>query len=166
VRPLRQGVGAAAAGQVEAGTQGLAGSRGGAPAELKGRYLAGLLLAAVAFIASGLAPAYGIAVFTFALGGIGNGLVLVHERLLLQAIVPDGLMGRVFGVRDTVQCWAFAPGFVCAGALAALLGPRGLLVAAGAGALIVCAAVVLHGTWADEGRQATRAPLRPALAES
>ena len=40
-----------------------------------------------------------IAALAFALAGFGNGLLLVYERLLIQAIVPDRLMARVFGVQ-------------------------------------------------------------------
>jgi hypothetical protein len=145
----------------------LAGSRGGSLGELKRRYLAGLALTAAAFCACGLAPVYGAAVVTFALGGIGNGLVLVHERLLLQELVPEALMGRVFGVKDSLQSWAFAPGFVCAGALVSLLGTRELFLLAGAGALLVwCAAsLALRRTWSDEPTSA-RLRIRPLLVES
>ena len=44
--------------------------------------------------------------------GYGNGLLLVYERQLIQAIVPDRLAGRVFGVKDALTAWAFAFGFL------------------------------------------------------
>jgi MFS family permease len=146
----------------------LAGSRGGTPDELKHRYLAGIALTAAAFLACGMAPTYEVALVSFALGGLGNGLVLVHERLLLQALVPDALMGRVFGVRDSVQCWAFAPGFICAGALSSLLGPRALFLLGGAGALLVWAAATygLRHTWSERGQARASAPARPLPATS
>ena len=150
------------------GAGSLAGSRGGSPAELKSRYLFGMFLAGASFLASGLAPTYVMALVAFALGGVGNGLVIVHERLLVQAVVPDELLGRVFGVRDTLQCWGFAPGFVGAGALAALVGPRPLFVIAGAGALLiwVAAAVALRNAWRSDVPATSVAQIRPALAES
>ena len=51
------------------------------------------------------------------LAGFGNGLLLVHERLLIQAVVPEHLQGRVFAVSDTVVSWAFAIAFLGAGPL-------------------------------------------------
>ena len=146
----------------------LVGAKGGTVAELKRRYLAGLALTGAAFFASGLAPAYAVALFTFALAGIGNGLVLVHGRLLFQQLVPERLLGRAFGVNDTIQCWAFAPGFVCAGVLASLFGTRTLFYLAGAGALIVwgLASLTLRRIGMDACRPRSLLPARPALAES
>lgn len=150
------------------GAGSLAGSRGGAPEDLKTRYLYGMLLAGASFLACGLAPTYGVAVAAFALGGVGNGLVIVHERLLLQAAVPDEMLGRMFGVRDTLQSWGFAPGFVGAGALAALFGPRTLFLVAGVGALLiwVVAAIALRHAWRPDIAAPPAAQIRPALAES
>jgi MFS family permease len=144
----------------------LAGSRGGTPAQLKNGFLAGMLLAGVAFLASGLAPTFGAAVAAFALGGVGNGLVIVHERLLLQAVVPDAFMGRMFAIKDTLQCWGFAPGFLGAGALAILVGPRTLFLIAGAGSLLIwlAASLALRAAW-GEGRPGAAA-LQPAFERS
>ena len=150
------------------GAGSLAGSQGGDPGDLKARYLWGMLLAGTSFVACGLAPTYSLAVAAFALGGFGNGLVIVHERLLVQAAVPDEMLGRMFGVRDTLQSWGFAPGFVGAGALAVLLGPRALFLIAGAGALLIwaVAAIALRNAWRPEMPAAPTARVRPALAES
>ena len=150
------------------GAGSLAGSRGGTPGDLKTRYLYGILLAGASFLACGLAPTYGVAVAAFALGGVGNGLVIVHERLLVQAAVPDEMLGRMFGVRDTLQSWGFAPGFVGAGALAALFGPRALFLIAGVGALLiwVVATIALRNAWQEDRASASPVAARPALAES
>ncbi len=121
----------------------LVGSKGGSVAEVGSRYLTGLLLSAVAFLAAGLAPTYVAALAAFAIGGVGNGLVMVHERLLLQQLVPDRLMGRVFGVKDAIASWAFGAGFVCAGALLPVIGTRPMFLAAGAGVLVVWGAATL-----------------------
>ncbi len=127
----------------------LAGSKGGSVNEIGSRYLAGLLLVAVAFIACGLAPGYGAALAAFAACGVGNGLVMVHERLLLQQLVPDRLMGRVFGVKDALASWAFGAGFVGAGVLLPLIDTRALFVLAGAGVLVVwcVASLALRPVW-------------------
>ena len=56
---------------------------------LKRRFLGGLALVGAGFIACGIAPAFAAAVPAFALAGIGNGLLLVYERLLIQTTVDD-----------------------------------------------------------------------------
>ena len=63
----------------------LSGAQGGAPAFLKRRYLLGGFLMALGFMTSGLAPSVAAAVVTFLAAGYGNGLLLVYERLLIQA---------------------------------------------------------------------------------
>jgi MFS family permease len=133
----------------------IVGARGGAPAELKRRYLGGILVVGLAFIASGLAPVYAFAVGSFAIAGLGNGLVMVHERLLLQSTVSDRVMGRVFAVKDFLSSWAFVISFLAAGAFAALLGTRPLFLFAGAGAVTVWAAAAagLRDAWSDEGER-------------
>ena len=128
----------------------LTGASGGEPPELKRKYLIGLLVFALGFLACGLAPAVEIALGAFALTGFGNGLMLVYERLLIQATVPDGLSGRVFGIKDALTAWAFALAFLSAGGLIAVLGTRELVLLAGVGGLAVWAssALALRRAWA------------------
>ena len=114
----------------------LTGTKGGAPALLKRRYRLGMLVLAVGFVLSGLAPGFGAAVAAFVLGGFGNGMVIVFERQLIQATVPDHLAGRIFGVKDALTAWAFGLAFLSAGALITLIGVRELLVAAGVGGVV------------------------------
>jgi MFS family permease len=115
----------------------LSGSRGGNPDQLKRRFLGGLALVSAGFIACGASPGFAPATLAFALTGLGNGLVLVYERLLIQTTVPDHLMGRVFGVKDGVTAWAFAMAFIAAGGLVEALGARTLIILAGVGGLVV-----------------------------
>jgi hypothetical protein len=117
-------------------TGSLTGASGAAPATLKHRFGLGLLLLGGGFVASGLAPGFGVALAAFALGGFGNGMVIVYERQLIQATVPDRLAGRIFGMKDALSAWGFGLAFVSAGALITLIGVRELLVVAGAGALL------------------------------
>jgi MFS family permease len=114
----------------------LTGAKGGAPAVLKRRYRLGLLVLAVGFVLSGLAPTFAAAAGAFVLGGFGNGMVIVFERQLIQATVPDRLAGRIFGVKDALSAWAFGVAFISAGALITLIGVRELLVAAGVGGVV------------------------------
>jgi MFS family permease len=127
----------------------LAGGRARDPAELRRRFLAGLLLVGLGFAGSAAAPVYASALVTFFAAGVGNGLVVVHERLLIQLSVADGLLGRVFAAGDALGNALFAAAFLGAGALLTVMGPRPLLAIAGGGALAVwaMAAVALRGRW-------------------
>lgn len=144
----------------------LAGARGGPPSVLKRRYLIGLLAVAGGFVAAGLAPGYIAALGAFALAGVGNGLALVHERLILQGTVPGRVMGRVFGVRDALGSWAFAAAFVGAGAILTLVGTRPLFLIAGGGVLVVwaVAALVLRGAWQEPAPASGERPREMARA--
>jgi MFS family permease len=117
----------------------LSGSRGGEPRTLKRRFLGGLALVGAGFLACAVAPGLAVALAAFAIAGIGNGLLLVYERLLIQTTVDDSVMARVFGVRDGLSAWAFAAAFLAAGALIEAFGVREVIALAGVGALIVWA---------------------------
>jgi hypothetical protein len=127
----------------------LAGSRGGPLALLKRRYLAGLAVTGAGFLAAAVAPTVAAAGAAFAIAGFGNGLLLVYERLIIQAIVPDHLAGRVFGVKDALTAWAFGTAFAVAAGLIEIAGVRVAIALAGAGGLItwLAAAALLRGTW-------------------
>jgi len=127
----------------------LRGSEGGGPPLLRRRYLQGLFIIGIGFVLSGAAPTLAIALATFGLAGFGNGLLLVHERLMIQAIVPDRLQGRIFAVSDTVVSWAFGVSFVIAGPLISQLGVRATILIAGGAALAVAvfAALGLRQQW-------------------
>jgi MFS family permease len=115
----------------------LSGARGGQLRVLRRRYLTGAFLMAFGFAASGLAPTVATAVITFLAAGYGNGMLLIYERLLIQALVPDALAGRIFGIRDAITAWAFALGFLAGPLLLDLLGTRAMVTVAGLCGLIV-----------------------------
>lgn len=121
----------------------LSGSKGGSLAVLKRRYLLGTLTMAAGFAGSGLAPVVPVALFTFAVAGFGNGLLLVYERQLIQALIPDELSGRIFGVKDALTAWAFALAFLVAPVLLSALDERVVVVAAGCGGLLVSLGALL-----------------------
>jgi MFS family permease len=127
----------------------LSGSRGGQTVVLKRRFLGGLALVGAGFIACGIAPGFGVAIPAFALAGLGNGILLVYERLLIQTTVDDSVMARTFGVRDGLSAWAFGAAFLAAGALIEAFGVRPVLIAAGVGGLVVWAlsAIALRHAW-------------------
>ncbi len=136
----------------------LAGARGGTLRELKRRYVAGLLLIGVAISALALTPNYGVALLAFFATGVGNGMIVVHERLIFLAAVPDRLMGRAFAVLESLGAWSFVLAYVGAGALIAWLGTRGMFAVAGVGAMVVwlLAALSLRNAW--------RVPAEPVAA--
>ena len=109
----------------------LIGASGGDLAHLKRRYLIGLLLMALSLVGLGLAEVVGVAAAAFAAAGVANGMVLVYERLIIQAATPKALLGRVFGIKDSLTAWAFAAAFLSAGGLMDLAGIRSMLFLAG-----------------------------------
>jgi MFS family permease len=121
----------------------LRGAEGGGPPILRRRYLQGAFVMGIGWVASGTSPNLGLALLAFGLAGFGNGLLLVHERLLIQAVVPENLQGRIFAVSDTVVSWAFALAFVTAGPLLETLGIRETIVIGGGVALAFAAAAAL-----------------------
>ena len=78
-----------------------------------------------------------LAFVAFTAAGVGNGMMLVYERLLIQSQVPERLTGRLFGVKDAITAWAFALAFLAAGGLIEAIGVRVTLLGAGAAALAV-----------------------------
>ena len=124
---------------------------------LRRRYLLGLVLIAAGLVGSSVAPVLGVAMVTFALSGVGNGLFVVSDRVLLQRIVPDRLHGRAFGLLDAVDSWGFGMAVLAGGALASTYGGRTTFALAGAGTLLV---------WLTAARvlRRTHPVLRPALA--
>lgn len=138
----------------------LTGAGGGSAQLLKRRYIGGIVVMAVGFVTCGLSSSLSIALAAFALAGFGNGVLLVHERLLIQETVAEGLQGRVFAISDTLVNWGFGVAFLTAGAVLSVAGPRQVILAAGAAALLVgvLTAIALRSQWpADE--EADRAPL-------
>lgn len=136
----------------------LTGARGGELPLLKRRYLAAILLVGTGTLALALVDAYWAALVAFVAMGFGNGVVVVHERLIFHAAIEDRLMGRAFALLDTLGGWGFAAAFVGAGALVAAIGTRGLFAVAGVGGVLVwvLAALALRRVW-QRNRRASAA---------
>lgn len=130
----------------------LAGAGGAPIRELKRRYLLGIVVMALGIALFGIAPVFVLALLGLGLTGVGNGLLLTHERLIFQRVVPDKLMGRAFALADTVGSWAFAIAFIASGALLSEIGTEPVLLgaAAGAGLIWLWGAWALRDKWADE----------------
>ena len=143
----------------------LAGSSGGDAPLLKRRYIHGLAVTCLGSACIAVSPSLALAVLPFALAGFGNGLVVVHERLLIQDRVPEALFGRAFALSDTLVSWALAAAFLSAGAIAAAIGPRWLIgiTAAGELLLLLIAATLLRARSTVTGRTAP-VPVEPVEA--
>ena len=136
----------------------LAGSKGGAPGLLRRRFVQGVVLMGLGFLLAGLSPTVVVALVTFMVAGFGNGLLLVHERVIVQEMVPDELLGRAFGVKDSLASWAFGVAFFAAGALLTIVEPRELIIGSGVGALVVAAACAAALRREARGRSKPEAP--------
>lgn len=122
--------------------------------------MVGMAVQGVGMIGSAAAPSLGFATVSFALTGVGNGLLAGPEVRLLQELAGNRLLGRVFGLRDTLINSAYVLAFVSAGAVLAALGVQAIFALGGAGLLALTAAVSL-GFRPARARHAV-----PALAET
>jgi hypothetical protein len=103
-----------------------------------GAALWGLPLVAIA-----AAPEPAVALAALAVVGIGNALVDLGLFTLPVRLVPEALLGRVFGVFESLAALTVAGGSLAAAAAVDALGARGALTAAG----VLCPAVVV-ASWA------------------
>jgi MFS family permease len=107
--------------------------------EWRRAYQLGLGCMAVDLVLCGFVPSFWLLLPVFALGGFGNGLALVHDRLLLGHAVPDALHGRVFALQKALTSLAFAASFIAASVLISISGVQTTFALAGVGMLGVIA---------------------------
>lgn len=119
----------------------LVGGAGGPLETLRRRYLLGLVLMGAGFFGAGMSRELVLVIVGFLVAAFGNGLLLVHERLIVHDVVPDRLRGRVFGLRDALTAWAWAAAFVTAGALVSGIGSGPVIAVTGGGIAVVAAIV-------------------------
>jgi MFS family permease len=121
----------------------LSGARRGGLGEYKARYVAGALAVALGMVTMSVLPWFAGVLVAFAVFGLGNGLQVVHERLIFQRAIPQRLMGRAFALLDALGAWAFAIAYLIAGATVSALGTRGAIGVAAAGAFAITIYAVL-----------------------
>lgn len=92
----------------------------------------GALLWGVALVGVGLVPNWLDVPFLVAVAGVGRALIDVAGRTLLQRVVANRVLSRVFGVLEGLRAAALGLGLALAPALLALLGERATFVVAGA----------------------------------
>lgn len=98
---------------------------------LRRRWLFGIALSGLAMAGAALAPNFAVALAAFTLIGWAENVLVGPEMRLVQELVSDRLLGRVFGVKDVLENIAFVSAFLGAGALLALVGVRVVFVGAG-----------------------------------
>jgi MFS family permease len=138
------------------------GARTGTSWQWRRAYLTGMICMAGDLLLCAVAPYFWLLVFTFALGGFGNGLALVHDRLLLAHTVPEPLHGRLFALHKTCTSAAFVIAFVVAGALISALGVQAMFLCGGLAliATIVGMRQPLRALWPEPAAEPAQ-PLRP-----
>jgi MFS family permease len=99
--------------------------------ELRQRWLIGIALSGVAITGAAVAPSLATAVLAFGLIGLGENLLVGPEMRLVQELVAERLLGRVFGLKDVLENIAFVGAFLGAGALLTVIGVRGVFLGAG-----------------------------------
>jgi MFS family permease len=101
---------------------------------------AGLMALGVAIV--GLAAGLGPIALGFGLGAVGELLLSVASATLIQRLVPGGRLGRVLGVRETVNVLAYALGALLMPMIVGVVGIEPVLVAS-AVAIAVAAAIAI-----------------------
>ena len=97
---------------------------------------------AVGIAAAAVAPNVWFSLPCFVLAGIGNGIAVVCNSLLVQRGAPDAIRGRVFTVIMSVNYAVYGLGFVIAGPLTDSVGPR--WVFGGVGVVLALASFVAY----------------------
>jgi MFS family permease len=126
-------------------------ARGESPAAGRRLYLGGIALCAAGMAACALAPGLGVALVAFLAMGVGNGVALVSENVLLQQVIPDDVKGRVFGLKGSLISSAFLVAYFGGGLVLAAIGPRATfgLIAAGSALVWLTARTVLAAELAE-----------------
>jgi MFS transporter, FSR family, fosmidomycin resistance protein len=117
--------------------------------------LLGLGIMGTAMTALGFAPTYWLMLALIALAGVGNSVFHPADYAILTASVDRGWLGRAFAIHTFAGNLGFALAPATMIALAAWLGWRGALSAAGLVAFVVLGAMLLWGeVLRDETRSA------------
>jgi MFS family permease len=103
------------------------------------RHVAGIACLGLGMVATALAPVLAAALVTFAVTGLGNGLFIVSNRVLLQRRVPERFHARAFGFLDAGDSWGFGAAVLAGGALATALGGRAVFALGGVALLALFA---------------------------
>ncbi len=95
-------------------------------------------------IGSAIAPSLAFAIVSFALTGASNAFAAGPEVRLLQELVGDRLLGRVFGLREMLGNIAYVVAFVTAGLVLDALGVRAVFALGGVAMVSLALAISLR----------------------
>lgn len=127
-----------------------------------GAMLAALTGGALALIASALAPSVAVAAVTFLVTGLFAGAFMSSEHQLITRVAPPAALGRVFGLKDSLDaialCGAFVGGAVIAShsdarVVFAVGGGAALIAALASSVLLLRAGVVTRPHWSTRARR-------------
>jgi MFS family permease len=118
---------------------------------LRRRWLFGIAMSGVAMTAAAVAPNFVAALISFTLIGLAENVLVGPEMRLVQELVAERLLGRVFGFKDVLENVAFVTAFLGAGALLTVANVRAVFV--GAGLLTLGLAGVAAWSFAAEPRR-------------
>jgi MFS family permease len=105
--------------------------------------LATLAGGGVALLASAFAPSVGLAAVTFFATGLCCGLFMSSEHQLIARLAPVEALGRVFGLKDSLDAAALCTAFVAGGLIASIADARVTFAVSGVAALLVAAAATV-----------------------
>ena len=94
-------------------------------------YFLGIFVWALALASTGLSPTFVLALAMLAVAGAANGLDNVVTDTILQRLVPNALLGRVFSVKYLGYGAGEALAYPAGGVLVDTLGPRSTFLVAG-----------------------------------
>ncbi len=125
------------------------------------RRLVGSILAGAAVMACiAVAPTLAVALVCFAFGGLVDGISISCDQRISTTITPPEILGRVFGLKDSLDAIALLGAYVSGAFIAATWGPRWVF-----GASAILTAVIGLGALAAAARsrgQTTPPPAGPA----
>jgi MFS family permease len=115
-------------------------------ARIKGRSTAFLVgtstvLIGVGYLGMSVAPEIVSACAAAVIGGVGNGVQWVSVVTAVQETASDAFQARIVGLLESVSAAAPGVGFVLGGVLTKLWSPRVAFLVAGAGVIVVAAAM-------------------------
>ncbi len=88
------------------------------------RLIASVLMAAVVMGLIAVAPTLPVALVLFTLGGFADGLSISCDQRLVTAITPQQILGRAFGLKDSLDAMALLAAYAGGAGVAAVAGPR------------------------------------------
>ena len=107
---------------------------------LAGDFGIGVVLWSAPLLLVAASPTLGTALAAMAIIGVGNSLVDINAFTILQRLVPDAVMGRVFGAVESALIAGMAVGSLAMPLLIATVGLRAGM--AGLGAVVVVLALL------------------------